>query len=60
MQWWNVGAVADVVIMVAYLAVAYRIVRGGGRLSDNPLATATAAIFFTCSMRRRRPASEPP
>ena len=53
-QWWHVGAAANIVITAAYLAIAYSIVRRlideGGRLRDNPLATATAAIFLTCAV----------
>lgn len=53
-EWWHVGAAANVVITAAYLAIAYSIVRRlideGGRLRDNPLATATAAIFLTCAV----------
>lgn len=54
MQWWHVGAAANVVITIAYLAISMsitrRLIRQGGRLRDNPLATATAAIFLTCAV----------
>lgn len=53
MSWWHVGAVANVVILVAYLAIAYSIVRNlipEQRWRGNPLAVATAAIFFTCAV----------
>ena len=53
-QWWYVGAFANIVITIAYLAIAFRIgrrlVNEGGRLRDNPLATATAGIFLTCAV----------
>lgn len=54
LEWWHVGAFANVVITIAYLAIAFRIARRlgqeGGRLRDNPLATATAGIFLTCAV----------
>lgn len=54
LQWWHLGAAANVVITIAYLAIAVHIGRNlineGGRLRDNPLATATAAIFLTCAV----------
>ena len=53
-QWWHVGAAANVVITIAYLgiaaSIARRLVKEGGRLRDNPLATATAGIFLTCAV----------
>ena len=53
-QWWHVGAAANVVITIVYLAIAFsiahRLSKEGGRLRDNPLATATAAIFLTCAV----------
>lgn len=54
LQWWHIGALANVVITVAYLAISFRIARRlskeGGRLRDNPLAAATAGIFLTCAV----------
>jgi signal transduction histidine kinase len=54
LQWWHVGAAANIVITVVYLAIAVsittRLINEGGRLRDNPLATATAAIFLTCAV----------
>jgi len=54
MEWWHVGAAANVVILVTYLGISLsitrRLMRDGGRLRDNPLAVATAAIFFTCAV----------
>ena len=53
-QWWHIGAAANIVITVAYLAIAFRIIRRlrveGGRMRDNPLAMATAGIFLTCAV----------
>ncbi|HVM20866.1 MAG TPA: hypothetical protein VM307_12975 [Egibacteraceae bacterium] len=53
-QWWHLGAAANVVITVVYtaigLSITRRLVQEGGRLRDNPLATATAGIFFTCAI----------
>lgn len=53
MSWWYVGAIANVVILAAYLAIAYSIIRNllpERRWRNNPLAVATAAIFFTCAV----------
>lgn len=53
MSWWHIGAAANVVILVAYLAIAFTIVRHllpQGRWRNSPLAVATAAIFFTCAV----------
>ena len=53
MSWWHVGAAANLVILAAYLAIAYSIVRNllpEQRWRGNPLAVATAAIFFTCAV----------
>ena len=50
MSWWHVGAVANLVILVAYLAVVVTIAREllpQARWLTSPLAVATAAIFFT-------------
>lgn len=54
LQWWHLGAAANIVITAMYLAIAYsitrRLINQGGRLRDNPLATATAGIFLTCAV----------
>ena len=53
MSWWHVGAAANVVLLVVYLAIAFTIARHlvpHGRWRRNPLAVATAAIFFTCAV----------
>lgn len=54
MQWWHIGAAANLVILVVYLAIAYTILRGLFASSyawrNNPLALATGAIFFTCAI----------
>lgn len=50
---WYVGLAANAVIAVAYMAIAAHIFTGLWRtqqLSKNPLARATGAIFFTCSV----------
>lgn len=50
---WYVGLAANALISVAYLAIAAHILRGlwhTGQWSKNPLARATCAIFFTCSV----------
>lgn len=52
MQSWMLGATANILIAVAYLAVAFWIFRGVRRSGDwtrNPLAVATGLIFFTCA-----------
>lgn len=52
MQSWTLGAAANVVIAVAYFAVAVWILRGvrkSGHWTRNPLAVATGLIFFTCA-----------
>lgn len=52
MQSWMLGAVANLVIAVAYFAVAFWILRGvrrRGQWTQNPLAVATGLIFFTCA-----------
>lgn len=50
---WQIGAAANAVIAIAYLAIAGAIVRPLVReqqLRANPLGTATAAIFLTCAV----------
>jgi signal transduction histidine kinase len=49
MHWWYVGAVANAVIVVAFVAISASIARALARADHwrrNPLAVATAAIFF--------------
>lgn len=50
---WQLGVLANSVIMVAYAAISVTIFRGlraaGSRIKDNKLAAATGAIFATCS-----------
>ncbi|MGN6521738.1 MAG: hypothetical protein ACTHMZ_00780 [Actinomycetes bacterium] len=51
--YWRVGFVANVVVAVAYLLIALAIVVPlvrSRQLGSNRLATATAAIFFTCAI----------
>jgi signal transduction histidine kinase len=53
MTWWVVAAVANAVVFVAYLAISRHIAMGIIRSKQwfsNPLAVATAAIFFTCAV----------
>ena len=54
MTWWMVGAISNVVILAAYLAISFSIARGLIKsrqgLRDNQLGWATAAIFFTCAV----------
>jgi hypothetical protein len=53
MEWWVVGFIASGVISLAYLAIAGIIARGltrTGTWGSNPLAVATALIFFTCGV----------
>ena len=50
MSWWHLGAAANLVILAAYLAIAVAMARElipQARWRSNPLAVATAAIFFT-------------
>ncbi len=50
---WYVGLAANAIIAIAYLAIAAHIFGGlwrTGQWSKNPLARATGAIFFTCSV----------
>lgn len=52
-MWWQIGLWANLVVALAYLAIAYAIVRPlieSGQLRTNPLGAATAAIFFTCAV----------
>jgi len=50
---WEIGFVANTVIMVAYLLISISIVvplARSGQLRTNPLGGATAAIFFSCAV----------
>jgi hypothetical protein len=52
-MWWQIGLWANAVVSIAYLAIAYAIVRPlieTGQLRTNALGAATAAIFFTCAI----------
>lgn len=52
-MWWVAGTVANLVIAVAYLAIAVAILVPLVRerqLRGNPLGSATAAIFLTCAV----------
>jgi hypothetical protein len=52
-MWWATGLVGNAVIAIAYLSIstviAVPLVRSG-QIRTNPLAAATAAIFFTCAV----------
>jgi hypothetical protein len=53
MRWWHFGAVMNAVVLVAYLAISFHILRGvvrSGRITSNPLALATGLIFLTCAI----------
>lgn len=50
---WQIGFIANTVIMVAYLLISVSIVvplARSGQLRTNPLGGATAAIFFSCAV----------
>lgn len=50
---WYVGLAANAILVAAYLAIAYHILRNlraTGQWKKNPLARATGAIFFTCGV----------
>lgn len=50
---WQIGLVANSIIMLAYLAISISIVTPlarSGQLRINPLGAATAAIFFSCAV----------
>ena len=52
-MWWQIGLWANAIVALAYLAIAYAIVRpliDSGQLRSNALGAATAAIFFTCAV----------
>ena len=52
-MWWQIGLWANAVVAIAYLAIAYAIVKpliDTGQLRSNALGAATGAIFFTCAV----------
>lgn len=52
-QGWYLALAAHSLIAIAYIAIAQHIFRGlwkSGQIRKNPLARATSAIFFTCSV----------
>lgn len=52
-EWWMATAAANAVIVVVYALVAISMIRAiidGRQLRSNPLLTATAAIFVTCTL----------
>ncbi|MFI5889744.1 ATP-binding protein [Actinoplanes sp. NPDC051513] len=51
--WWQLTALANAVILAAYLAISFAIGRGLWRSRqwrNNPLGLATASIFFSCAV----------
>jgi len=53
MVWWQLTALANAVILAAYMAISFAIGRGLWRSRqwrNNPLGLATAAIFFSCAV----------
>lgn len=52
-MWWQLGAVANTVIAIAYFGIVWAIVHPllkSGQLRSNPLGAATAAIFLSCAV----------
>ncbi|NMO49870.1 response regulator [Actinoplanes sp. TBRC 11911] len=52
-MWWQLTALANAVILAAYLAISFAIGRGlwrGRQWRNNPLGLATASIFFSCAV----------
>lgn len=52
-EWWMLTAAANAVIVVVYALVAISMINAiidGRQLRSNPLLTATAAIFVTCTL----------
>src|SRR5581483_5902095 len=52
-MWWQLGTAANAVVALAYLAIAWAILRPllkTNQVPGNRLGTATAAIFFTCAV----------
>jgi hypothetical protein len=53
MHVWIVGAFANALVALAYLGISWIVVRGlaaAGHWRSNPLAVATALIFFSCGI----------
>lgn len=53
MESWQLGAIANLVIAVAYFLICWAIIRplvGAGQLRANKLGLATAMIFFSCGV----------
>jgi PAS domain S-box-containing protein len=51
--WWQLTALANATILVAYMAISVAIGRGlwrSGQWRNNPLGLATASIFFSCAV----------
>jgi hypothetical protein len=51
--WWRIGLSANAVLAIAYLMIAWAIVKPlvqHRQLRSNPLGAATAAIFLTCAV----------
>ncbi|MCW2494737.1 MAG: hypothetical protein JWQ77_661 [Jatrophihabitans sp.] len=52
-MWWQIGLVSNAAVAIAYLLITGAVLRpliAGGQVRSNPLAAATAAIFFTCAI----------
>jgi hypothetical protein len=52
-MWWQIGLYANAVVALAYLLITLAVLRplvAGKQIRSNPLAAATAAIFFTCAI----------
>jgi two-component system, cell cycle sensor histidine kinase and response regulator CckA len=52
-HWWQLTALANAVILAAYLAISFAIGRGlwqSRQWRNNPLGLATASIFFSCAV----------
>ena len=51
--WWQLTALANAVILAAYMAISFAIARGlwqARQWRNNPLGLATASIFFSCAV----------
>ena len=51
--WWQLTALANAVILAAYLGISFAIARGlwqSRQWRNNPLGLATASIFFSCAV----------
>src|SRR4051812_41325011 len=52
-MWWQIGLWANLIVAIAYIAIAYAIAKpliDSGQLRTNALGAATAAIFLTCAV----------